>query len=165
MALDLASLKAEVLSDLEREEFAIFFTDSGSEGLSVIYWDVKRRPAVSDFLHAARKCESKLITFYERVFSQAAIDDVLERIESSELSRDERRSYETRLKKLQEFEGFTCELELSFEYGHHVFVYQVRTDWFEDFEDIFAEVTVGDSDLYDDDEEDEGPISGYFSRN
>lgn len=165
MALDLATLKAEILLQLQREDFAIFFTDSGSEGLSVIYWDVKRRPAFSEFLNAAQKSGAKLLVFYERVFSQVSIDEMLERLEACELTREEKRSYELRLKDLQKFEGFTCELELSFEYGHHIYVYQVRTDWFEEFEDIFADIAVGDSDLYEDEEEDEGPISGYFSRN
>jgi len=42
----------------------------------------------------------------------------------------------------------------------------VRTDWYEDFQDIFAEVTVGEAENYEEDEdEDDGPISGYFSRN
>jgi hypothetical protein len=165
MALDLATLKAEILPQLQREGFAIFFTDSGSEGLSVIYWDVKRHPDFSDFLNASKKCGTKLVIFYERLFSQVSIDEMLERLEACELSREEKRGYELRLKELQKFEGFTCELELSFEYGHHSYVYQVRTDWFEEFEDIFADLAVGDSDLYEDEEEDDGPIPGYFSRN
>jgi hypothetical protein len=165
MALDLAALKADILSQLGQEDLAIFFTDSGSEGLNVVYWDAKRRPAFAEFLKAAGKCGAKLVIFYERVFSQVSIDDTLESLENSELSREEKRSYELRLKELQKFEGFTCELEISFEYGHRVYVYQVRTDWFEEFEDIFADVAVGDSDLYDDEDEEEGPISGYFSRN
>lgn len=165
MALDLAALKKEVLSQLAQEDFAIFYTDSGSEGLNVVYWDAKRHPVFAEFLKTAEKCGSKLVIFYERLFSQASIDEILERLESSELSREEKRSYESRLKELQKFEGFTCELEISFEYGHHVYVYQARTDWFEEFEDIFADVAVGDSDLYDDEDEENGPISGYFSRN
>jgi hypothetical protein len=165
MTLDLASLKTEILSQLEREDFALFYTDSGTEGLNVIYWDVKRKPAAADFLNAATKCGAKLITFFERVFSQVAIDEMIERLDDADLGRDEKRSYERRLKELQKFEGFTCELELSFEHGRHLYSFQVRTDWFEEFEDIFAEVAVGDLDNYEDEEEDEGPISGYFSRN
>jgi hypothetical protein len=164
MAVDLASLKAEILSDLEREKFAIFFTDSGSEGFNAIYWDAKRRPAFVDFFHAAKASGAKLLIFYERVFSQISIDEMLERLESSELGREDKRSYELRLKELQKFEGFTCELELSFEHGRHIYVYQVRTDWFEDFEDIFADLAVGDAEVFEE-EEDDGPISGYFSRN
>ena len=166
MAVDLASLKTEILSQLEQEEFAIFYTDSGTEGLNVIYWDVSRYPDIRAFLAAAKRCQVRLIVFYERVFSQAAIDDVLERLESLEIAKEERRSYELRLRDLQKFEGFTCELEVFFDYGQHTYQYQVRTDWYEDFQDIFAEVTVGEAENYEEDEdEDDGPISGYFSRN
>jgi hypothetical protein len=165
MAVDLTALKEEVLSQLAQEDFAIFYADSGSEGLNVIHWDIKRHPHFAEFLRTAEKCGSKLVMFYERRFSQVSIDEILERLENSELSREERRSYESRLKELQKFEGFTCELEISFEHGHHIYVYQARTDWFEEFEDIFADVAVGDSDLYDDEDEEDGPISGYFSRN
>jgi hypothetical protein len=165
MALDLASLKNEILGQLEREDFATFFADSGTEGLNVIYWDVKRRPNFREFLHAATKCGAKLVSFYERLFSQAAIDDTLERLQESDLGREEKRSYELRLRDLQKYEGFACELEVFFDYGHHIYQFEVRTEWYEEFEDIFADVAVGEVEASDDDESEDGHMSGYFSRN
>jgi hypothetical protein len=166
MKVDLESLKGEILAHLQQEDFAIFHSDGSAEGINLIYWDSKRSPGVSGFLDAAKKSGVKLIVFYEHIFSQEGIDETLERLEESDLSRDEKRSYELRLHDLQKYEGFSCELQLFFAHINLVYVYQARTDWYEDFEDIFADVTVGESeDFEDEDDEEEGPIPGYFSRN
>jgi hypothetical protein len=165
MPLDLSVLKTEILSKLELEGFATFFSDTSRDNLDLVYWDVKRHPEVAEFLNVAKSCGCKLVVFYERTFSQFSIDDTLERLEASEMSREEKRSYEARLKELQKFEGFTCELELSFTHGVQTYQYQARTEWFEEFEDIFAEVAVGETETFDEEEDDDGPISGYFSRN
>jgi hypothetical protein len=165
MALDLTAIKAEILTNLEQQGFATFYTDSSVEGMNIIYWDVRRHPSIAEFLNTAKSAGSTLVTFYERTFSQVSIDDTLERLEEAELGREEKRSYELRLKELQKFEGFICELEVSFPYGSSIYQFQVQTDWFEEFETIFADVAVGEADLYDSEEDDEGPISGYFSKN
>ena len=163
MAVDLSSLKTEILAEIEQQGFATFFSDSSMEGLDVVYWDAARHPSISEFLKAAKRCNSALLVFYERTFSQVSIDDTLERLEESELSREEKRSYELRLRELQKFEGFICELEVSFTHDSLAYQYHVQTDWFEEFEEIFADLAVGEAEGFGDD--DEGPISGYYSRN
>jgi hypothetical protein len=165
MPLDLSSMKAEILAKLEQESFATFYSDSSRDTSNIVYWDVKRHPEIGKFMGVAKSCGCTLMVFYERTFSQFSIDDTLERLEACEMSREEKRSYEARLKELQKFEGFICELELSFTHSGQVYLYQARTEWFEEFEDIFADVAVGETEMYEEEEEDEGPISGYFSRN
>jgi len=165
MALDLENLKTEILAQLKRKGFAIFFSDGEAEGLDVIYWDTKRYPDFRLFLDAAQQCGVKMVVFYERLFSQASIDDMLERVEDSDLSREEKRSYELRLHELQKYEGFTGQLSIYFEVGTHLYEFEVRSPWFEDFEDIFVDVTVGETENNGIAGEDEDPMSGYFSRN
>ena len=165
MPLDLSAIKAEILAKLDQEGFATFYSDSGREHLNTIYWDVKHHPEIDKFLAAAKSSGCTLIVFYERTFSQFSIDDTLERLEACDMSREEKRSYETRLNELEKFEGFTCEIELSFNQGGQAYVYQARTEWFEDFEDIFADVAVGETEMFEEEEDDDGPITGYFSRN
>lgn len=165
MPLDLSAMKAEILAKLDQESFAIFYSESGRDQLNSIYWDVKHHPEVDKFLAAAKSSGSTLVVFYERTFSQVSIDDTVERLDACDMSREEKRSYETRLKELEKFEGFTCEVELSFTNGGYAYVYQARTEWFEEFEDIFADVAVGESEMFEEEEDEEGPISGYFSRN
>ncbi len=165
MTVDLETLKTEILAHLKKKGFAVFFSDGDAEGLNVIYWDTKRFPDFRPFVDTAEQCGVKMVVFFERVFSQASIDDMLERLEDSDLSREERRSYELRLHDLQKYEGFTCQLALYFEAGTHFYEYEVRSPWFEDFEDIFADVTVGEAESMNEEGDDEDPISGYFSRN
>ncbi len=164
MTFDLAATKTDILTQLEQEGFATFFSESSMDGINVIYWDTKRHPAVHEFLQVAKRCGCLLIVFYERTFSQVSIDETLERLQEAELNREEKRSYELRLKELQKFEGFTCELDVAFTHDQQIYLYQLRTDWFEEFEDIFADVAVGEIDTFEEDDE-EGPVSGYFSRN
>jgi hypothetical protein len=164
MTIDLTATKTDILMQLEHEGFATFFSESSMDGMNVVYWDTKRHPAVQEFLQVAKRCNCPLVVFFERTFSQASIDDTLERLQDSELSLEEKRSYALKLKELQKFEGFTCELDVAFTHDQQVYLYQLRTDWFEEFEDIFADVAVGELDTFEEDE-DEGPVSGYFSRN
>lgn len=167
MPLDLSAMKTEILAQLDQGGFATFYSDSSRDSLHIIYWDSKRHPEIEKFLQVAKSCGVRLLVFFERTFSQVSIDDTLERLEGCDMSREEKRSYEARLRDLQKFEGFTCELELSFNHEGHTYVYQARTEWFEEFEDIFADVAVGETDIFEGEEEedDEGPITGYFSRN
>jgi hypothetical protein len=165
MPLDLSAMKSEILTKLTQEGFATFYSDSSRDSLNIIYWDVKRHPEIEKFLDVAKSCGCTLMVFYERTFTQFSIDDTLERLEASDMSHEEKRSYEARLKELEKFEGFTCELELSFTHGGQAYLYQARTEWFEEFEDIFADVAVGETEMFEEEEDDEGPISGYFSRN
>ena len=122
MALDLESLKTEILAQLKRKGFAIFFSDGEAEGLDVIYWDTRRYPDFRQYLDAAQQCGVKMVVFYERVFSQASIDDMLERVADSDLPREEKRSYELRLQELQKYEGFTGQLAVYFEVGTHFYM-------------------------------------------
>ena len=54
---------------------------------------------------------------------------------------------------------------LAVEAGTHFYQYEVRSPWFEDFEDIFADIAVGETEAGAGESEDEDPMSGYFSRN
>ena len=166
MAIDLAGAKTDILARIEREGFAVFFTDSGLDILTnVIEWDTRRHPDIGEFLAVARKCSTAVIVFYEQTFSQVSIDDLLERIEESDWTREEKRSYEQRLNELQKFEGFICQLEAAFIHDTVVYKYQLRTDWFWEFESIFADLTVGQGYDEDDGNGEDNSISGFFSRN
>ena len=69
-----------------------------------------------------------------------------------------------RLRELRAYDGFTCAIELSFDENGRVFMFELRTDWYEEFSDLLDEI---DSAIphAEDDEPDEGPIGGYFSKN
>lgn len=164
MANDLETLRAEMQAFLEESEMAVFYGYHRMlDTLVQVSWDTERHPDFREFLTAARKSGATLIVFHEQTFSLDQIDDALEQLEEVDLSREEKRSLEGRLRQLQAYEGFTCSLDLSFSLEGRVYVYELRTEWYDTLNDILAEL---DAAIEDEEEEDnEGPIGGYFSRN
>src|SRR5579871_5979055 len=102
MDLNLDTLKQEILAYLEHSEFAIFRSAPGGlEGLPMVLWDSERFPDYRMFLDAARKAGATMILFAAREFSQPEIDESVEELDDCELSREERRDLEGRLRELR----------------------------------------------------------------
>ncbi len=164
MDLNLDTLKQEIVEYLERSEFAIFRSVSGSlEGLPMVLWDTERYPDYEMFLDAARKSGAQMILFAARELDASEIDEAIESLDECDLSREERRDLEARLNELRVHEGVTCSLELAFDYQSRLYVYEVRPDWYDEFLSIGDEISehlpVGEGD-----EEGDGSF-GYFSNN
>ena len=53
-------------------------------------------------------------------------------------------------------------MELSFDYQRRVHVYELRSEWFDEYTDILDELEFG---VPEDEDEDDHPIGGYFSKN
>ena len=163
MALDLESLRKEVGEFLEESEIPVFYGYRQMlDAINQVSWDVEAHPDFRDFVKAGRKAGAKLIVFSYRAFSLDQIDEALDRLEDSSLSREEKRSFENRLRQLQGYEGFTCSLELSFGLESDVYTFELHTDWYGAMNQIVAELdTLAD-------EEEDGPedtLGGYFSKN
>ena len=84
-------------------------------------------------------------------------------MEDSSLALEEKHAFEKRLRELQAYEGFTCSLELSFDLEGRVYVFELRTAWYQTLRDILAELEL--SAEQEEEDEDQGPMPGYFSRN
>jgi hypothetical protein len=163
--LNLDTLKREILEYLEVHGFAVFHSSPGGlEGLPMILWDTEHHPDYQLFLEVAKKSGIKLVLFATREFESSDIDELLEQVEACDLSRDEQREYQGRLREMRIFEGVTCSLELAFDYHSRLYVYEVQPDWYDDFlsvEDDIVSRIAGDEDI------DEGgdSLPGYFSKN
>ena len=97
--LNLEALKGEILDYLEGSEFAVFHSHAGGlEGLPLVTWDTERYPDYRVFLEVAGKVGQKLILFASREMDAAEIDEILEELEETELTREERRELEGRLR-------------------------------------------------------------------
>ena len=115
MDIDLDTLKTEILQYLEASGFAVFRSHSGElEGLPLVCWDCERFPDYRMFLETAQKVNARLILFAAREFEASEIDEELEELEDCDISRDDRREYERRLREYRKHEGVTCSLELGF---------------------------------------------------
>jgi hypothetical protein len=66
------------------------------------------------------------------------------------------------LSDMRAHEGSVCAIELSFDYEGRVFLFDLRTEWFEEFSDLLDEIQLLVAEPNNDDE---SPIGGYFSRN
>lgn len=161
MNLNLDELKNEVLAYLEAEGFVVFHGYSRlADADSFVAWDTDRRPEYRSFLNAAKMAGVKMIVYHFREFSPTHLEDAEERLEDSELAVEERRDIERRLRGLHTFEGFTCALELSFDYEGRVYLFNLRAEWYDDYLDLVEEL---DAALPDEDEDD--AMGGYYSRN
>jgi len=164
--LNLDTLKHEILEYLDSREFAVFHSSPGGlEGIPMVLWDTEKHPDYQMFLDVARKTGINLIMFASREFDTEDLDDLLEQLENCDLTREEQREYESRLRDLRVHEGVTCSLELAFDHNSRLYVYEVQPDWYTDYltveEEIFERSTDGETD----ENEDDSSLGGYFSKN
>lgn len=164
MDLNLDTLKREILDYLDSAEFAVFHSSPGGlEGLPMVLWDTEHHPDYQMFLEVAKRSGIKLVLFATREFERTDVDELLAQLEECDLTREEQREFESRLRELRIFEGVTCSLELAFDYHSRLYVYEVQPDWYDDFLSVEEEVV---SRLAAEDDTDEGDtLPGYFSKN
>ena len=163
MATDLETLRTEIEGYLEESGIPVFrgyrrVMDSPAQ----VYWDTEKHADFREFVEAGRRAGAKLIVFAQEAFSLDEIDEALDQLEDSGLAREEKHTFEKRLRELQAYEGFTCSLELSFDLEGRTYLFELRTGWYQTLRDILAELELS---AEQEEDEDEGPIPGYFSRN
>jgi hypothetical protein len=140
--LNLETLKGEILDYLESSDFAVFRSHPGGlEGLPIIAWDSERCPDYRAFLDVARQTGEKLIVFASRELAGDELEETLEELEEGDFTHEERRELEVRLKSAQRHVGATCSLELAFGHNSHLYVYEARPDWYDDFLDACEEIS------------------------
>jgi hypothetical protein len=161
MATDLETIRTEIQTYLEQSNLAVFHGYSSLTDSISVYWDTERHSDFREFLKAAEKAGARLVVFYHQQFSLSEIDEVLQQLEDSELSREEKRAYESRIREIQKYEGFTSVVELSFAVDGRSYQFRLNTEWYEAWEDVLSEIDA----VTDEQDEEEGPISGYFSNN
>ncbi|MBV9301023.1 MAG: hypothetical protein JOY62_07265 [Acidobacteriaceae bacterium] len=163
MAVDLETLKTQIEDYLQEVGVAVFHGRSRIiDSPLQVYWDVSAHPNFREFIEAGRKAGAKLVVFAHQAFSLDEIDEALDQLEDSKLGWEEKHNFETRLRELQSYEGFTCLVELSFDIDSRIYIYEMRTEWYQSLTDIIAELDAA-AELEED--EDQGPMPGYFSRN
>jgi hypothetical protein len=169
MPTDLDKLKTQLPSELESRGFVVFHgLPRADEESSVVMWDTVQRPDHNEFLECAGKLGIKVIVFNSREFEKANIEDVQDELESLDLPPSERRELERRLKALKPYTGFTANIELSFDYNGAIYVYEVRSEFMNEFLSIMSEVDAGifpGSGGFGDDDPDTNPGGSFFSRN
>jgi len=164
MNANLDTLKNEVEKYLAEKGFNVFHGLSRiMDSLPIVYWDCERSADFRAFLDVAQRSGATLIVFHHEEFTPDNIDEALDQLEAAGMPAEDQRTMERRLKELRAYEGFTCTVELSFDHEGRIYVFDLRTDWYNELTDIVDEIEMYGSDV--DEEDDNGPIGGYFSRN
>jgi hypothetical protein len=164
MNTNLDTLKSEIQAFLENEGFVVFhgYPRPIVDTVPVVYWDADRRPDYTEFLQAAKAAGVTMIVFHQREFGQDMVDEAMDRLEGSGLNREDYKLTERRLEELRRYEGFTCAIELSFDFQTRVYIYELHAEWYQEFSEILDELDFGDPG---EPGEEEDPMGGYFSKN
>lgn len=162
MNSNLAGLRSEIEEYLRSHDVAVFHSAHPADPhSSAAYWDIAGHPDFRTFLATAEAAGVRLVTLFAHQFRQETIDDAAELLEGSELARDDRRDIEQKLREFRPYTGFICEIELSFDLGSRNYIFDLRTDWYEEFSDILNRI---EGELGD--EDDGEPLGGpYLSKN
>lgn len=162
MYSNLDSTAEEIQQYLETEHFVVFrsLSRAADEG-NFVYWDAGQHPEFRRFLDCALQLGVRLVHFHARQFRQQHREDALEILNEAELAREEKRDLQRRIKELAIYEGFTCALELTFDFEGRVYVFELQTDWYEEWQDILDELEALGPELG----EDPGGYGGFYSNN
>ena len=164
MRHDLDTLKNEIDAAFAGGNFVVFHGLGREDATPPVRWDVEHYPDPKAFLDAATKAGVKMIVFHHREFQRGTVEETLDDLQTADLPREDQRDLERRLRKLSDYEGFTCTIELSFQSEGVVYMYETAAPWFDEFISIFDQIQD-----YLDAGEDEGGAEpgplGYFSKN
>jgi hypothetical protein len=164
--LNLETLKSEIEEYLAASDFAVFHSYSGGlDGMQVISWDIDSYPDYRMFLEAARKAGQKLILFGARDFDEAELEEATDDLEVLDLTPSEKREFEKRFRDARRRIGSVCALELAFEHGLHLYVYEVQPDWYEEFQDAAEELSTMLPLTEDIEGDDTDGLGGFYSNN
>jgi hypothetical protein len=164
MALDLENLRTEIQAYLDDSGLAVFHGFHHlPDNVVQVSWDTEKHPDFREFLSAGVKAGVKLFVFQVESFSLERVDDAIEQLQVTDLTREEKRSYETRLRQLHDYHGFTCSVGLSFGLEGREYVYEVHTEWYEALNEVLVELEAALNDEEDEDSDDS--MRRFFSKN
>jgi hypothetical protein len=161
--VNLDTLTTEIQQYLEESGIAIFHGHTRAlESTPTVYWDCEQYPDYKQFIRAAQTAGTTIMVLHQHRLGAEQVDDALEELAECDFPREEMREYKRRLTQLRAHEGQTCTIELSFDHEGRVFLYDLRTDWYEELSDIQQEIDLMSASAGDDD----APLGGgYYSKN
>jgi hypothetical protein len=165
MKQNLDTLRNDIASHLKNNGFVTFHGFSrGFEEIPEVEWDTVHYPDYKLFLEVAQQLGIKLVVMHHREFSSAIIDRAVDELNSSGYEYEDQRGLEQRLRELAMYDGFTCTIELSFDYSGTLYIFEVRTEWYNEVNAILDELDLMSEDQEEEDEDD-SRFGGYYSKN
>ena len=127
MRANLDALKDDILKQLAAQGFIVFPGYSRNpEPRPLAFWDTRTSTDFEPFLATARQVGTKLIVFNHLQFMPGMAEDAAEGLEDCEMPPEERRGYERRLRDMLAYHGFTCVLEISYDFEGRTFVFELQ---------------------------------------
>jgi hypothetical protein len=163
MSNNLEALKESILDELKQREFVIFY-GQGRAMEDFIMWDSGRYPDYRLFLQAAQMAEVKLMVFHERELTEENLSELNDQLEEADLPIEEEQALRRRVRELGRHMGMLTGVELSFDYHGRVYMFELNSDWYEEYLDLRDEIE-GSMYFPEEDEDEESMGGGYFSRN
>jgi hypothetical protein len=164
MNTDLGALKNEALEYLAAQGMIAFHSYlRHHEGVPAIGWDSKRYPDYRPFVDTAKRAGVEMMVLRCDYFSDDDIEEALGELAEADLEDGERRRIERGLRDLRGYAGFVSALELSYDYQGRLYFFDLHTGWYDEFLDLHDEIAASLPEPGD--EEDDGPVGGYYSRN
>ncbi len=162
MKQNLVELRTAIERHLDESGITLFYGHARHfKSAPVVFWDCQEHPDYREFIQAAQAVGVNLIVLHSQEFDVEQIDTAMDQLVACDLPREEARELERRLKEMRAFDGFVCEIELSFSHQGSVFVFDLRTDWYRALTEVLAEIDV----LTGMDEGEDDSLGGYFSKN
>lgn len=162
MRPNLDSLTEEIQQYLDAEHFVTFRSESRfGEEQRIVAWDTDRIPDFRQFLDCASKLGVRLIHFNQRELTATHRQDALSMLDDADLPSEEKRDLERRLEEFVIYEGFTYAIELTFDFDAKVYLFELETEWYEEWREVLDEIEDAVPGL----DEDPGPYGGYYSNN
>ena len=162
MFANLEQLQREILAQLNERDLVVFRSyPRGPEiGADAVYWDSDGHPDYHDFLDSAQAAGVRMVTLSAQTLTPEMIEDALEHLGSTRVERDERRTIEGQLKELRRYEGFLCQLELSFSLDRRTYIFEAATEWYDDLTELLERIenSFGTA-------QDQSPLGGFYSNN
>ena len=95
-----------------------------------VTWDADIHPDFRSFIATGKKAGAVLFVYSSQSFSLGQIDDAMDMLEEAMLTHEEKRNFETKLRQLQAYEGFTCAIDLSFNLNGQTYSYARESEWY-----------------------------------
>ena len=150
------------LQYIKSENIILFRSMSrAADQVRFIDWDTDHEPDFRRFLECAMSLGVRLIHFHNREFRSQHREEALAMLEDLGLSREAKRELERRIRDLAIYEGFTCAVELTFDYEGRVYLYEMQTEWYEEWQDILDDLELG-SEI---DGDEAAGFGGFYSNN
>jgi hypothetical protein len=155
-------LRTEILDYLKASGIAVFHgVPRQMEGpLPAAAWDTHTHPDFREFVAAAQAAGVQMMTLVAREFDSELMEALVEGMQEAGVAPEECRDIHSQLKRLKGYEGAVCEIELAFDQGARVFVFERRTEWYDELLELVEQVEDAVAEAAD-----ENPLGGYYSNN